>query len=236
MDINLKRYPFALLLGLSLAIHLLVLMSWPALPPQPLHLALPSAAFSIHLQHNDIKTESSPAHPASSPATAPVPESVSVPALRRTTSGKAHEARQTVIKPEPIAKKAQAKLTATTNTLGPLPTARPGPLAKTVSAISQNHVISRLQLELKQYFYYPRLAQRQNIQGTVIIGFAINLQGQINNIRILKSSGFAVLDMAAEDALQKLRQIDWDQERDRPYLQRDNSDIKLPVIYKLTES
>ncbi len=279
MDINYKRYPFVLLLGLSLAIHLLVLLNWPELQPQPVRLALASADFSIHLQHNDVKTESIPAHPASSPATVPVSESVSVPALLRTTSGKAHEARQTVIKPGLTAKTAQAKLTAARNTLRPSsasnfketnnPVANgrdirsvgspsgehvrlkanlqccfaagsgklnPQNSKKPVSEISQNRVISRLQLELKQYFYYPRLAQRKNIQGTVIIGFAINLQGQINNIRILKSSGFSILDMAAEDALQKLRQLDWGQERDRPYLQRDNSDIKLPVIYKLTES
>lgn len=237
MDISRKRYPFALLLGLSLAIHLLVLLIWPALQPQPIRLALPATDFSIHLQRN----KSIPARPVSKLATAPVSKPVSVPAMLRTKSGNAHEALQPVIKPERTAKAVQAKLTATaknalSKALRPFPTDSRIPLRKTVSGITQNRVISRLQLELKQYFYYPRLAQRQNIQGTVILGFAINLQGTLTNIRIVKSSGFAVLDIAAEDALQKLHQLDWDQDRDRHYLQRDNSNIRLPVIYRLTES
>jgi len=250
-DVVIKRYPFALLLGLSLASHLLVLVIWPALQPQQLHLALPSANFSIHLQHNDGKTESIPPHPASSLATAPV--STPVPTMAKLTD--AQQPRQTITKPEVAAKALQAELTATTNMLSkalrPSPASNfkaindpaagseelnPQRLKKTVSGISLNRVVSRLQQELKQYFYYPRLAQRRNIQGTVILGFAITLQGEINNIRIVKSSGFAILDMAAEDALQKLQQLDWAQDRDRRYLQRDNSNIKLPVIYKLTES
>jgi len=279
MDISFKRYPFGLLLGLSLAIHLLVLAMWPALQPKQLRLALPSADFSIRLQHNDVKTESIPTRPALNLATAPV----SAPVLTRAKLTDAHEPRQTITKSEVTAKTVQAELTATTNmlskTLRPSPASNfktindpaastrninyagspsgehvrlkphlqccfaansgklnPPRLNKTVSGISQNRVISRLQLELKQYFYYPRLAQRKNIQGTVILGFAINPQGTLTNIRIVKSSGFAVLDMAAEDALQKLRQLDWDQDSDRRYLQRDNSNIKLPVIYRLTES
>ncbi|NOZ37338.1 MAG: energy transducer TonB [Gammaproteobacteria bacterium] len=105
-------------------------------------------------------------------------------------------------------------------------------MKKTTSRINLSQVISRLQQDLKQYFYYPRLARRKNIQGAVILGFAINRLGEINNIRIVKSSGFAVLDIAAEDALRQLDQLHWEQ----GYLQRNNQHIELPVIYQLTES
>ncbi len=241
IDVSFKRYPFGLLLGLSLAIHLLVLATWPALQPKQLRLALPSADFSIHLQHTEVKTESIPARPVSNLATAPVAKPAPVPALPRTAPSKAHKTRQTITKPGPSVKTVPVELAATAKNTPNKESRSPSatslrPLKETVSSISQNHVISRLQQELKQYFYYPRLAQRKNIQGTVILGFAINPQGTLTNIRIVKSSGFAVLDMAAEDALQKLQQLNWDQDRDRRYLQRDNSSIKLPVIYKLTES
>ncbi len=230
-DVVIKRYPFALLLGLSLASHLLVLVIWPALQPQQLHLALPSADFSIRLEHSEVKT-ASVSNAVSIPNSIPAP----IPNLIRTKPTKARDVRQTITKPQVAAKAAQPEQAETARSEKIVTAVNRRPAEKPAARINRNRVVSRLQQELKQYFYYPRLAQRRNIQGTVILGFAINLQGTLTNIRIVKSSGFAILDMAAEDALQKLQQLDWDQDRDKRYLQRDNSNIKLPVIYKLTES
>lgn len=147
--------------------------------------------------------------------------------------------RQTIIKSKATVKPAKIRSAETTFTKKAIITAPQTfhmtdykQARKPIARISLSRVISRLQHDLKQYFYYPRLARQENIQGAVILGFAINLQGEIKNIHLVKSSGFAILDNAAEDALRQLDQLNWGQD----YLHRDNRHIELPVIYKLTES
>ncbi len=231
-DISVNRYPFGLLLGLSLLIHLLALARWPSLQiEEHVELALPVADFAVQLQQSTNRTEPAMPLPAANPATT----SVSRPVPIRTRPVNAHEHRQTVIQPEVTAIAAQTETskieeTVKTVTFQPAFTNRQTAAEEQPLKSSHSHVISRLQHNLKQYFYYPRLARRKNIQGTVILGFAIDLRGTLSNIHIVRSSGFAILDMAAEDALLKLHHLDGQQD-----WQADNNFIELPVIYKLTE-
>lgn len=225
------------MLGLSLVIHLLGLAIWHSLQAQPARLTLPVADISIHLQYNQTQTPLVSSPPAVTPPVATVSRSVSRPTLTHTTPAETNKPRQTFIKPSVIAKTRQTDFVKTVAVkAGSVP--QPGtaisrePTKKPASHISLSRVISRLQRDLKQYFYYPRLARRKNIQGSVVLGFAISQQGKINHIRIVKSSGFAILDFAAEDALRKLNQLHWEQN----YLQGNNQQIELPVTYQLTES
>ncbi len=48
---------------------------------------------------------------------------------------------------------------------------------------------------------YPVLARRGKLQGTVFTEFSINEKGQPENVRVVKSSGFSVLDSAARDTI-----------------------------------
>ncbi len=227
--------PLGLMLGLSLAIHLLALI-WLSLLPQPVPVTFPSADLAIHLQYGQAKTASQTSRPALKPVIVAASRPVPVPSLIRT---KPVKARQPIIKPEIAVKPAQtepaetAKIQKTTLTAPHASPAARHKLTEKPSAARFNlsRVISRVQQDLKQYFHYPRLARRKDIQGTVILGFAINLRGTLINIHVVKSSGFAILDMAAEDALLKLHHLDgyegW---------QADNHFLELPVIYRLTES
>lgn len=61
-----------------------------------------------------------------------------------------------------------------------------------------------LKAELNKYFYYPKSAIRRNWQGDLIISFSINHDGKISNIKILKSSGYDILDMAAINSVAKI--------------------------------
>lgn len=232
--------PLWLMLGLSLGIHLLVLV-WLTLQPQQIQFSLPVSELAIHLQDNQTKTALETSRPALKPVTTAV--SRPVPVRIKTTLAKTDALRHSLIKPKVIKPKVAAKTAQTepaaTAGAGTATTiaARSSPIKhvlskKPAAQISLSRVISRLRQDLKQYFYYPRLARRQNIQGGVVLGFAINRQGKINNIHIVKSSGFAILDFAAEDALRQLDRLNWN----RDYLQRNNRHIELPVIYKLTES
>ncbi len=228
--------PLGLMLGLSLAIHLLALIGF-SLPAQQPQLALPGADLAIHLQYNQARTILETPRPTLKSVMAAVSRPAPVPVRMQTKPTKLQPPRQTIIKPEVITKTEQTDTTEivtakTGSQLQPFAPTSHEPTKKPASRINLSRVISRLQQDLKSYFYYPRLARRKNIEGGVILGFAINRQGKIKNIRIVKSSGFAILDTAAEDALRQLDQLHWEQD----YLQRNNQHIELPVIYQLTES
>ncbi len=228
-------------LGLSLAVHLLVLAIWlTCLQPQQIPLAFPDTDLTIHLQNSLAKAEQKPINrfPARNNRESHL-TGLKMATVAVSRSAEIKHARQTIIKPKAAVKPAKIKPAETTVTkkttitaAQPFHTAYYKQARKPIARISLSRIISRLQHDLKQYFYYPRLARRENIQGAVILGFAINLQGEIKNIHLVKSSGFAILDDAAEDALRQLDRLNWEQD----YLQRDNRHIELPVIYKLTES
>jgi len=61
-----------------------------------------------------------------------------------------------------------------------------------------------LKAELNKYFYYPKSAIRRNWQGDLIVSFSINHDGKISDIKILKSSGYDILDLAAINSVAKI--------------------------------
>ncbi|MDY6978531.1 MAG: TonB family protein [Pseudomonadota bacterium] len=91
-------------------------------------------------------------------------------------------------------------------------------------------VEQRLQQEMPNHFYYPRLARRQGYQGTVTLGIELHRQGYITEIQILKSSGYRILDLAAREAASRMA-VGWASQ----LLHEPSMKIKLPVQYILTE-
>lgn len=94
---------------------------------------------------------------------------------------------------------------------------------------SAHRVTQQLNLAISEHFTYPRLAQRNGWQGLVKLGLRIEPNGQLSRIRVISTSGYAVLDQAAMETLNRisvLRDIDaW--LRGRPL------DTVLPIEYKL---
>jgi protein TonB len=88
-------------------------------------------------------------------------------------------------------------------------------------------LLALLNEELSRHFFYPPLAVRRGQQGTVALGFEIDRQGQINNIHVAQSSGHAILDRAAMQALIRVGKLS-----SRP--QQPHS-MQLPVSYRLAE-
>ena len=97
-------------------------------------------------------------------------------------------------------------------------------------AKSKARVISIIYQELNQHFRYPKLAQKRNWQGKVLLSLRVSPNGKINNVKIYKSSGYSILDQAAISSLAKLEYLpqisSW-----LPY----DINLKIPVIYLLTE-
>jgi protein TonB len=104
------------------------------------------------------------------------------------------------------------------------------PATDNQQAKSKARIISIIYKELSQHFIYPKLAQKRNWQGKVMLSLRVTANGKINNVQIKNSSGYSVLDQAAINSLIKVGYLpqvsSW-----LPY----DIDLKLPVLYQLTE-
>ena len=96
---------------------------------------------------------------------------------------------------------------------------------------SKAHVISILIKEFSQHFSYPKLAIKRNWQGKVLLSLRISSNGIIENITVDNSSGYNILDQAAIDSMRKVKSLP-----QISSLPNNNIELKLPVIYRLSES
>ena len=128
-------------------------------------------------------------------------------------------------KPKPVTNLKETKLVNTT------PNKMESSLDPTKTAVMRAKIIARIRNDLKQYFYYPDIAKRKNIQGTVRLGFGINPSGVIYDIRVVKTSGYTILDLAAEQSMQQLHSVQWTKE----LFAKSDIALELPIIYKLME-
>jgi protein TonB len=76
--------------------------------------------------------------------------------------------------------------------------------------------------------HYPSLARKRGQKGTVILQVLINREGGVAELKIDVSSGFSLLDRAAEKAVRK-----WSFEPGRKGSERIPMWVKVPVTFKL---
>lgn len=96
----------------------------------------------------------------------------------------------------------------------------PDPAASGVQA----QVIS----ELARYFRYPPLARQRGWEGRVLLGVRVEPDGQLHQQRVLRTSGFAILDHAALDSLRRVARVA------DPGATR--QDLQISVLYRLTDT
>lgn len=82
--------------------------------------------------------------------------------------------------------------------------------------------------ELAKHFRYPRLAQRRGWEGTVVLSVRILPDGRLDDIRITRSSGRALLDRSARRALAGVKRLP--QFADR--VGEDGLALEIPVTYR----
>jgi protein TonB len=81
----------------------------------------------------------------------------------------------------------------------------------------------------EQNKHYPRRARRMRKQGLVNVSFTIEQSGKINNIRIEKSSGSAILDEAAIRTVKRIDgQLPFPKE-----IKRSHWDMTVPINFEL---
>ena len=123
------------------------------------------------------------------------------------------------------------KTTSASETVATLPQEKPAsPATDKQQAESKARVISIIYKELSQHFIYPKLAQKRNWQGKVLLSLRVTSSGKINNVQLNSSSGYDVLDQAAINSLVKVGYLP----QISSWLSND-IELKLPVIYQLTK-
>lgn len=113
-------------------------------------------------------------------------------------------------------------------------TARTAPTAVAAAETGNDDEIrariqSRLRLDLARHFDYPWLAQMRGWEGNVLLGVIVQASGRLDAIRVVHSSGFAVLDRSAVDSLRKVERIP----EAVAWLHGRDLEMHLPVVYRL---
>ena len=101
---------------------------------------------------------------------------------------------------------------------------------KAQQSAQRNFLLGEIHNRLSQYMNYPARARKRGWEGSVTVGLFIDKQGNLRNIRLTQTSGYALLDNAAVTAVKKVNQIPVNQLGSifQPIA------LQLPVIYRLT--
>lgn len=151
---------------------------------------------------------------------------------------------KTPIRPKPTAAKSASSVatkTPQTPEASP-PTAAPGANADTARAEPpatamteaglRNQLLGELQTHLSRYLTYPPLARQRGWEGTVWLGLRIEPNGQLERLRIERSSGYAILDDSALHSLSRVGRI----AEASAWLKGRGLEMQLPVMYRLVEN
>lgn len=220
-----RRHALPLFILVSAAAHGALLATWnPATPRAGAESsAAPTSLAVVIAAPRTVPPAEQAAPPPQVQAAAPRPPH----RVRTERSERRHAQPATVARTEP------APRVAMTEIIEP----EPDRAAAVAAAVEQNasrqaeNLSARVDLELARHFNYPSIAVRRNWQGTVLLGFRIGVNGDIEAVHIARSSGYALLDRAALGALGKVQRVALDHGPLRAAL-----DLQLPVIYRLEES
>lgn len=239
----------------SVLIHAALLAAWPLHLPAPgggattLHVALMDTPDPAPTQqqaasvHQRVNTEPKTTHHTAKTDTPTQPKphrhgtafnplrTVSYNTVQRSDPGRQAMA------PEPAkskqadpADKAQAQKTEPLAVENPRPSLPVAPIK-----VSAGDVVSRLQTSLHHRFNarfdYPLIARIKGWQGQVTLGLRVEPDGTLTHLRVIDTSGYAILDQASLRTLKGIARVppaaDW--------LGGRHVDLELPVEYRLTE-
>ena len=82
----------------------------------------------------------------------------------------------------------------------------------------------KIRAALQANLVYPYIARKRQMEGSVTVSFRINQTGNPEAIRILKGSGYSILDTAARDTVVKAS----------PFPARNNS-VEVPITFTLKD-
>lgn len=115
--------------------------------------------------------------------------------------------------PEPKKQTVQPKKTEVSTIVAPAPPSAESELKKSHKALEMTEpyaedVSTPAAIRKVQPFYrtnprpkYPRIARTRGYQGNVVLEVLVDRQGEVSDLRVFKSSGYSILDKAAEEAV-----------------------------------
>ncbi len=105
----------------------------------------------------------------------------------------------------------------------------------TPSSLSNTLIVQlrgKIKTALQEHLTYPPIARRRGWQGTVTIHVTVRSNGDLQQVKLSKSSGYSLLDNSAITALRKVGHLDGL----KPLLQGKTIPIELPIRYLLEDS
>lgn len=164
-----------------------------------------------------------------------VREQATSPSKQETPAEKMPQAVPVVKRATPVQKKVVVKKTAAQlvrNTVVDMQTEAPAnatEASRAMTAQTTSLLHAQIQQAFRLQFYYPRLAVRQGWQGEVRLGMKVAANGRLEDIHILVSSGYGILDRAALESLGKVVQLP----AATVLLHGQDLALELPVQYRL---
>lgn len=89
----------------------------------------------------------------------------------------------------------------------------------------------RLREAVETHFHYPALARRRGMEGEVVIGLRVEVDGRLTAIRVVSSSGHRLLDHAAVESLTRAARL-----ADARGVPDGGVELTLPVRYRLVDA
>jgi protein TonB len=218
----------------SLVFHSLLFFSWqtmykppadkPKAAPGPIvaRLAAPPAAVPAPAptpaaeQVAKPRAEEPPPPPAPVPVAKPQPAPITKPApAAKAAPAKVPAKAAGVETQKPAAEPVQAAPAAPVEKAEPAAAAKPAPSGGPVTSGDPDPNVRQLlgryglglKGQMKRYMAYPRAARENNWEGKLELVLVIGANGMIADIVVLKTSGHAILDKAAMDAVRKAKPL-----------------------------
>ncbi len=88
-----------------------------------------------------------------------------------------------------------------------------------------------LAMQLARYFHYPWFARLRGFEGDVRLSFRVTPDGELENVRVQRGSGFSILDRSALDSLARAAAASGLSQ----WLNGEPLDMQLAVVYRLTD-
>jgi len=111
----------------------------------------------------------------------------------------------------------------------PQPTAASGARGQASQRQLAQRARAAVERELARYFHYPRLARQRGWEGRVVLRLRITSGGRIEAVTVVDSSGRAILDRAAREALARVKRLPGLADAPMPRALV----LNLPVTYRL---
>ncbi len=198
---------------------------------------------SITLNTTSVRPRPAPApatpHPeAARAAPAPAPQPVrhrhllnSPRPATRPSAVRPETHRPVAAQPATTSEPASAQASTTTAKANPAETRSTPTNGSTSKAQAHIEVDESLRRALRAHFSYPMLARRRGWQGQVRLGLRVEPDGRLSHVRVLKSSGYGILDRAAMASVRAIALLP----RASRWLHGQHFDMVLPVEYRLLD-